>query len=85
MQLEAPAYEANYKDFDIQDEYRGDWEKFKLFDVKAKTTEPTIRAYSMANYPDEKGLLKFNIRIATPPLRQLHEVPADGRNITVLR
>ena len=76
MQLEAPAYENSYKDFDIEEQYRGDWDKFKLFDVKAKTTEPTIRAYSMANYPEEKGLLKFNIRIATPPLRQLHEVPA---------
>ena len=76
MQLEAPPYEADYKDFDIQPEYRPDWEKFKIFDVKAKVTEPTIRAYSMANYPEEKGLLKFNIRIATPPLRQLHEIPA---------
>lgn len=75
VQLEAPAYEANYKDFDVPPEYRADWERFKLFDVKAKFDEPTIRAYSMANYPEEKGLLKFNIRIATPPLKQLHEIP----------
>ena len=76
VQLEAPAYEVAYSDFDIPAEYRGDWERFKLFDVKAKFDDPTIRAYSMANYPDEKGLLKFNIRIATPPLKQLHEIPA---------
>lgn len=76
VQLEAPAYEASYSDFDIPAEYRGDWERFKLFDVKAKFDDATIRAYSMANYPDEKGLLKFNIRIATPPLKQLHEIPA---------
>jgi len=75
VQLEAPAYAADYADFDIPAEYRGDWERFKLFDVKARFDEPTIRAYSMANYPEEKGLLKFNIRIATPPLKQLHEIP----------
>lgn len=76
VQLEAPAYETSYSDFDIPAEYRGDWERFKLFDVKAKFDDATIRAYSMANYPDEKGLLKFNIRIATPPLKQLHDIPA---------
>ncbi|HQV41240.1 MAG: NADH:ubiquinone reductase (Na(+)-transporting) subunit F [Moraxellaceae bacterium] len=75
VQLEAPAFEVDYKDFDIPAEYRGDWERFKLFDVKAKFEDETIRAYSMANYPDEKGLLKFNIRIATPPLKQLQEIP----------
>lgn len=76
VQLEAPTYEAKYSDFDIQPEFRGDWEKFGLFGIVAKVDEPTIRAYSMANYPDEKGILKFNIRIATPPLKLLKEVPA---------
>jgi Na+-transporting NADH:ubiquinone oxidoreductase subunit F len=61
---------------DIPDEYRADWEKFGLLKVKSKVEDTTIRAYSMANYPDEKGILKFNIRIATPPLRQLDEIPA---------
>jgi Na+-transporting NADH:ubiquinone oxidoreductase subunit F len=78
MQLEAPAYAVDYKDFDIEEQYRGDWDKFKLFDLRSQTTDTTIRAYSMANYPEEKGLLKFNIRIATPPLRQLHEI-APGK------
>ena len=67
MQLEAPPYDIRYSDFDIGEEYRGDWERFKFFDIKAVNREAVIRAYSMANYPDEKGILKFNIRIATPP------------------
>lgn len=75
VQLEIPPYECDFKDMDIGEEYRGDWEKFKIVDLSSKTTEPTIRAYSMANYPDEKGILKFNIRIATPPLRQMNEIP----------
>ncbi|MFX5839382.1 FAD-binding oxidoreductase, partial [Acinetobacter baumannii] len=75
VQLEVPAYECDFKDMDIPEEYRGDWERFNLFTLKSRTSEPTIRAYSMANYPEEKGILKFNIRIATPPLRQLNEIP----------
>jgi Na+-transporting NADH:ubiquinone oxidoreductase subunit F len=67
VQLEAPPYDINFSDFDIPEEYRGDWERFKFFDLKAKNDETVIRAYSMANYPEEKGILKFNIRIATPP------------------
>ena len=72
MQLEAPPYEVDFSKFDIAEEYRGDWEKFGLFNLKAKTIEPVIRAYSMANYPEEKGILKFNIRIATPPPNSSH-------------
>ena len=67
VQLEAPAYELEYKDFDVQDEYREDWDKFKVWDNKSISKEPVIRAYSMANYPEEKGVIKFNIRIASPP------------------
>ena len=67
VQLEAPAYEIDYKSFDIEEEYHGDWDKFKIWDNKAINPEPVIRAYSMANYPQEKGVIKFNIRIASPP------------------
>ncbi len=67
VQLEAPVHEVDYKNFEIQEEYRGDWDKFNLWQYKSKVSEPVIRAYSMANYPEEKGLLKFNIRIASPP------------------
>ena len=67
VQLECPPHVVNYKDFDIQDEYRGDWDKFNLWRYTSKVDETTIRAYSMANYPDEKGVVKFNIRVASPP------------------
>lgn len=67
VQFEIPPYEMDYKDIDVEEEYRGDWDKFGVFDHKSKVDEPTIRAYSMANYPEEKGIVKFNIRIASPP------------------
>lgn len=67
VQLECPPHEVHYKDFDIEEEYRPDWDKFNIWQYTSKVTEPVIRAYSMANYPEEKGLVKFNIRIATPP------------------
>jgi len=67
VQLECPPHVVDYHDFDIPDEYRGDWERFKVFDNVSKVDETVIRAYSMANYPQEKGLIKFNIRVASPP------------------
>ena len=67
VQFEIPPYEMDYKDIDVEEQYRGDWDKFGVFENKSKVDEPTIRAYSMANYPEEKGIVKFNIRIASPP------------------
>ncbi|TNF55129.1 MAG: NADH:ubiquinone reductase (Na(+)-transporting) subunit F [Burkholderiales bacterium] len=67
VQLECPPHVVDYKEFDIPDEYRGDWDRFKVFDNVSKVDETVIRAYSMANYPEEKGLIKFNIRVASPP------------------
>lgn len=67
VQLECPPHEVDYKNFEIEDEYRGDWDKFNLWQYKSVVKETVVRAYSMANYPDEKGLVKFNIRIASPP------------------
>ncbi len=67
VQLECPPHVVDYKDFDIDEEYREDWDKFNLWQYKSTVTEPTIRAYSMANYPEERGVVKFNIRIASPP------------------
>ena len=67
VQLEVPPHVVKYSDFDIGKEYRSDWNHFGLFDVVSKVNDTTVRAYSMANYPDEKGVIKFNIRIATPP------------------
>ncbi len=67
VQMEIPAYEADYKNFEIEKDYLEDWEKFKVLENKSIVKEPVIRAYSMANYPEEKGIMKFNIRIASPP------------------
>lgn len=67
VQLECPPHHVKYSDFEIEEEYRADWERFGFFNMESKVDEPVIRAYSMANYPEEKGLVKFNIRIATPP------------------
>ena len=67
IQIEAPAHEVRYADFDIPAEYRDDWEKYDLFKLVSKVDEDVLRAYSMANYPDEKGRIMLNVRIATPP------------------
>ncbi|HIP76446.1 MAG TPA: NADH:ubiquinone reductase (Na(+)-transporting) subunit F [Psychromonas hadalis] len=67
IQIEAPAHHVLFKDFDIEPEYRGDWEHFKFFDLQSKVDDETIRAYSMANYPGEEGKIMLNVRIATPP------------------
>lgn len=67
VQLECPPHHVKFSNFEIESEYRGDWERFGFFNLESKVDEPVIRAYSMANYPEEKGVVKFNIRIATPP------------------
>jgi len=67
VQLECPPHTVHYKDFDIQPEFQGDWDKFDLWRYVSKVDETVIRAYSMANYPEEKGIVKFNIRVASPP------------------
>ncbi len=67
IQIDIPAYDADFSTIDVDPEYRADWEKYGFFDIKYKNTVPTIRAYSMASYPAEKGVIKLNVRIATPP------------------
>ena len=70
IQIEAPPHIANYKDFDIPERFREDWDKFNLWQFVSKVDEPVMRAYSMANYPDERGIIMLNVRIASPPPRQ---------------
>lgn len=67
IQIESPPHHVKYADFDIPTEYREDWDKFNLFRYESKVTEDCIRAYSMANYPEEAGIILLNVRIATPP------------------
>ncbi|WAJ71141.1 NADH:ubiquinone reductase (Na(+)-transporting) subunit F [Catenovulum adriaticum] len=71
IQIEAPAHHVKYADFDIPDEYRPDWERFGFFKLESKVDDETIRAYSMANYPEEEGIIMLNVRIATPPPNNL--------------
>ena len=68
IQIDVPKYEVDFaKDIDVQPEYRGDWDKMKIWDLKMKNSEETFRAYSMANHPAEGNIVMLNIRIATPP------------------
>ncbi len=77
IQIEAEPHTVNYRDFDIPEEYLGDWEKYKLRDLVSKVDTHILRAYSMASYPEEKGLIMLNVRIATPPLRDLTLPPGQ--------
>ena len=74
IQIEAPPHQINYKDFSVEDEYHGDWDKFDVWRYISKVDEPVVRAYSMANYPGEKGIIMLNVRVASPPPR-LPDVP----------
>ncbi|MBE8215747.1 MAG: NADH:ubiquinone reductase (Na(+)-transporting) subunit F [Endozoicomonadaceae bacterium] len=67
VQLEIPPYSMQYQDIDVPDIFRNDWDKFSVWNHQSIVDETVVRAYSMANYPDERGILKFNIRIASPP------------------
>ena len=67
IQIDIPAYELDFTDIDVSDEYKGDWNKFGMFNLHTSNPVATVRAYSMASYPGEKGIIKLNVRIATPP------------------
>ena len=67
IQIEAPAHSLSYRDFDVEEEYHPDWDQFKIWDVTSQVDEPIERAYSMANYPEEKGIIMLNVRVASPP------------------
>lgn len=69
IQIECPPHLVNYKDFDIEEEYQEDWDKYDIWRFVSKVDEEVVRAYSMANYPGEKGIIMLNIRVATPPPR----------------
>ncbi|QYK04601.1 NADH:ubiquinone reductase (Na(+)-transporting) subunit F [Shewanella zhangzhouensis] len=71
IQIEAPAHQVHYKDFDIPEIFRDDWEKYGLFNLVSRVDSEVMRAYSMANYPEEKGRIMLNVRIATPPSPEL--------------
>ena len=74
IQIECPPHELEYTSFDIGEKYIDDWKKFGLLKLRSVVTEPTTRAYSMANYPEENTIVMLNVRIATPP-------PGAGDNV----
>lgn len=69
IQIECPPHQVDFKDFDIQERFRDDWDRFNVWQYKSKVDEEVIRAYSMANYPEERGIIMLNVRVATPPPR----------------
>ena len=75
IQIEAPAGTYDYNDYAVEEEYKADWDQFNLWRYKAVLDEPVTRAYSMANYPDEKGVIMLNVRFASPPPRAPEGTP----------
>ncbi len=75
IQIESPPHTVEYKNFMIEDEYRGDWDRFDMWRFKSIVKEDVVRAYSMANYPEERGIIMLNVRIASPPPGAADDVP----------
>lgn len=67
VQIDVPRFDISFKDMDVEEEFRDEWDKFKMWDLRTKNSEETMRAYSMANHPAEGNIIMLNIRIATPP------------------
>ena len=75
IQIEVPPHTLSYANFDIGEDYLSDWTKFQMFQYKSHVHTPVTRAYSMANYPGEKGVIKLNVRIASPPPGAKKDIP----------
>ncbi len=67
IQIECPPHDLKYTEFDIDEEFRDEWDRYHLWDYESHVTKEESRAYSMASFPLEKTLVKLNVRIATPP------------------
>lgn len=75
IQIEVPPHVVEYKNFAIESQFHEDWDKFNVWRYTSKVEEPVYRAYSMANYPGEKGIIMLNVRIASPPPRAPDGIP----------
>jgi Na+-transporting NADH:ubiquinone oxidoreductase subunit F len=75
IQIECPPHVAEYRNFKVEEEYRDEWDKYNLWQYASKVDEPVQRAYSMASYPEELGIIMLNVRIASPPPRQPNVPP----------
>ena len=78
IQIDIPSYKVNFKDFIIEEKYHPDWDKYNLWDLKADNDEEVFRAYSMASHPAEDGIVMLNVRIATPPPRDMTLPPGKA-------
>ncbi len=78
IQIDIPAHHISFKDFMVEEQYRPDWDKYKLWDLKSVSEEPIFRAYSMANHPAEGNRVMLNVRIATPPPREMSLPPGKA-------
>ncbi|HBZ31125.1 MAG TPA: NADH:ubiquinone reductase (Na(+)-transporting) subunit F, partial [Nitrosomonas nitrosa] len=78
IQIECPPHRCAFKDFDIEERFRKDWDRFNLWQYVSESKEAVIRAYSMANYPEERGIIMLNVRIATPPPKTEGIPPGQG-------
>lgn len=78
IQIEVPPHVLEYKNFDIDNRFLADWTKFKMFQYKSHVHTPVTRAYSMANYPEEKGIITLNVRISSPPPGQPAAPPGQA-------
>ena len=67
IQIECPPHDLKFTDFDIEEEFRDEWDKYNLWRYESHVTKPVVRAYSMASFPLERTVVKLNVRIATPP------------------
>lgn len=75
IQIEAPPHTVHYKDFNVDERFHDDWNKFDVWRYTSQVDEEVIRAYSMANYPGEKGIIMLNVRVASPPPRAPEGTP----------
>ena len=78
IQIDIPEYDAAFQNFDVEEQYRSDWDHFNLWGLRAKSEDLENRAYSLANPPSEGDILKFTIRIATPPPGKMELPPGVG-------
>ncbi|MCJ7774667.1 MAG: NADH:ubiquinone reductase (Na(+)-transporting) subunit F [Desulfobacterales bacterium] len=78
IQIDIPEYELAFTEFDIAERFAAAWDKFDLRSLRASAEEPVFRAYSLANPPSEKNLLRFTVRIATPPPKSSDIPPGVG-------
>ena len=78
IQIDIPEYKLDFKSFDIEKQFHGDWDQYNLWSLKSENDEPIFRAYSMANHPGEPGVVMLNVRIATPPPRNMSLPPGKA-------